>query len=109
MPTVPQAFDDFMRGLELTEPEKKGASRQHNDLRGKIREHLGGVLHDIIVGSYARRTAIRSLNDIDLFLVLDSKVHIRRLAAISSKNGRGAGRHAQVEGRFGVDGCCASG
>jgi hypothetical protein len=35
MPTVPQAFDDFMRGLELTEPEKKGASRQHNDLRGR--------------------------------------------------------------------------
>ena len=74
MPTVTQAFDNFMRGLELTEPEKKEASRQHNDLRARIREHLGGVLHDIIVGSYARRTAIRPLNDIDLFLVLDSKV-----------------------------------
>lgn len=75
MATVTQAFDDFLRRLELTEPEQDKASRQHTDLRARIRAQLGGVVHDFIVGSYARRTAIRPLNDIDLFLVLDPKAH----------------------------------
>ena len=80
MATVTQAFDDFMRRLELTPSEQEKASTQHNDLRARIREQLGGVLHHFIVGSYARRTAIRPLNDIDLFLVLDPKVHPDRYA-----------------------------
>lgn len=75
MATITQAFHDFMLRLELTPAEQAEASRQHNELRDRIRGRLGGVQRDLIVGSYARRTAIRPLNDIDLFLVLDPQVH----------------------------------
>jgi predicted nucleotidyltransferase len=75
MSTVPQAFDNFMRGLELTPPEQEKVSQQQNELRDRIRKELGGVVRDVIVGSYARKTAIRPLNDVDLFLELDPQVH----------------------------------
>lgn len=75
MATTPLAFNDFMKRLELTESDRSKASRQQNELRERLREHLGGITRDVIVGSYARRTAIRPLNDLDLFLVLDPQVH----------------------------------
>lgn len=73
--SIVQAFDDFMKRLELTEPERDKVSRQQNELRNRLRANLNGIVRDILVGSYARRTAIRPLNDIDLFLELDPEVH----------------------------------
>lgn len=75
MTTVAQAFDTFLQNLELTENERAEASRQQNALRDNLRARLGGVKRDILCGSYGRRTAIRPLNDIDLFVILDPAVH----------------------------------
>jgi predicted nucleotidyltransferase len=75
MVAVSQAFDDFLQNLELTDAQQKKASDQQNELRDRIRKHLGGVVRDVLVGSYARKTAIRPLNDIDVFLELDLQVH----------------------------------
>lgn len=75
MATIAQAFDTFLQKLELSDGERKAASEQQASLRENLRKHLGGVKRDILSGSYARRTAIRPLNDIDLFLILDPVVH----------------------------------
>jgi hypothetical protein len=75
MMTVTQAFEQCLQGLELTEAERAEASRQQNVVRDNLRRHLGGVERDFISGSYGRRTAIRPLNDIDLFVILDRRIH----------------------------------
>jgi len=72
---VAQAFDTFMKRLELTEPERDKVSRQQNELRSRLRDKLNGIARDVLVGSYARKTAIRPLNDVDLFLELELGVH----------------------------------
>ncbi len=74
MPTVPQAFDQLVRNLELSPREQNDASRQQNVLRGNLRATLT-IAQDFISGSYQRRTAIRPLKDIDLVLVLDEAKH----------------------------------
>lgn len=81
MANVRESFDQFLRGLELTASEQETASRQQNDLRARLRNTLRGVVRDVLVGSYARRTAIRPLNDIDLFVELDVNVWRERRAA----------------------------
>jgi hypothetical protein len=75
MATVAQAFDTFLRSLELTDSERKEASTQQKSLRDSLAAKLGGVQRDILSGSYSRRTAIRPLNDIDLFVILDPVLH----------------------------------
>ena len=75
MLTVIQAFDTMRQGLELTEPQRQAASAQQNVVRENLRQHLGGLVRDFLSGSYARRTAIRPLHDIDLFIVLDPRIH----------------------------------
>lgn len=72
--TVPQAFDQLIRSLELSPREQDEASRQQNVLRDNLRGSLT-VVHDFLSGSYLRRTAIRPLKDIDLILVLDEAKH----------------------------------
>lgn len=72
--TVPQAFDQLIRGLELTEREQNEATRQSNVVRDNLRASLA-IVHDFLSGSYRRRTAIRPLKDIDLVLVLDESKH----------------------------------
>ncbi len=73
--SVAQAFDTFMKRLELTESEREKVSRQQEELRRRLRDKLTGIVRDVLVGSYARKTAIRPLNDVDLFLELDPEVH----------------------------------
>ena len=75
MVTITQGFEKCIQGLELTDAERAEASRQQNVLRDNLRLHLGGVERDILSGSYSRRTAIRPLDDIDLFVILDRTVH----------------------------------
>jgi hypothetical protein len=75
MMTVAWAFDQLSRNLELTERQREEASRQQKALRDKLHEHLGGIERDILSGSYSRRTAIRPLDDIDLFVILNRQAH----------------------------------
>lgn len=70
--TIRQAIHDFIRLLELTPGEQDDASRQHTYLRENLSKKLD--LHPehgtFLSGSYSRRTAIRPLNDIDVFCVM---------------------------------------
>jgi predicted nucleotidyltransferase len=69
MKTLPQAFETFLQKLELTEPERTKASDQHRYMREQLQQRLS-VDDNFLTGSYARYTAIRPLNDIDIFVVL---------------------------------------
>lgn len=70
MQTIPQAFQEFLSKLELTDSEREKASDQHTYLRTQLQQRLS-VADNFLSGSYARHTAIRPLHDIDVFLVLD--------------------------------------
>ncbi len=92
MTTVPQAFQQFVSSLELTQTERDNAVAQHQVVRQRVRAELRGVDDDFLSGSYARATAIRPLHDIDVFVVLNDATHghLRRgrpdacLAAVQS-------------------------
>ena len=68
-----QAIHDFISALELTDAERSSASRQHKNLREQLsrRLTLNPDCQTFLTGSYGRRTAIRPLDDIDMFCVLD--------------------------------------
>ena len=107
MMTVAQAFDKLRRNLELTGPERKNVSRQQNVVREKLASHLT-IDGDFISGSYGRKTAIRPLNDVDLFVILNEEAH-RNLRSESPRacleHVRGAlaaaypGKHPRVQSR----------
>jgi len=77
--TVTEAFDRFLRkAVNLTDDERRQASRSHNHLRDLIKSKAASDLTlfslidgDFLTGSYDRGTKIRPLDDVDLFLVLD--------------------------------------
>lgn len=69
MKTIRQAFEDFLQTLELTDAEQERASGQHPRVREALQQRLD-VDDNFLSGSYRRKTAIRPLNDIDLFIVL---------------------------------------
>ncbi|MCB9796285.1 MAG: nucleotidyltransferase [Alphaproteobacteria bacterium] len=68
------AFDAFTSALELTPSESAAVIRQHTYLRTQLQQRTH-TLGNFLTGSYARSTAIRPLNDVDLFLVLDPAFH----------------------------------
>lgn len=69
---VSQAVHEFISNLELTEKESDDASRQHTNLRDGLTQKLdlNPDYNTFLTGSYARKTAIRPLKDIDVFCVL---------------------------------------
>lgn len=79
MKTVAQAFQQFVSSLELTDAERAKADAQRERLRENVRNQLV-TSRDFISGSYGRRTAIRPLNDIDIFCVLDAPAASAELA-----------------------------
>lgn len=68
--TVPEAFQKFIEKLELTDTDRKKVSDQHTLLREVLRKRLS-LKNDFLTGSYKRHTAIRPLNDVDIFVVFD--------------------------------------
>lgn len=69
MTTIAAAFQTFLADLELRSTERDDAIRQHTHLRQQLQKRMD-VEANFLSGSYARKTAIRPLNDIDVFLVL---------------------------------------
>lgn len=69
MQTIAQAFATFFPALQLTDSEQRDASAQHIYLREQLQQRMS-VQDNFLTGSYARNTAVRPLNDIDVFLVL---------------------------------------
>jgi len=72
---VAASFQAYLTSLELTDRQRKAASDQQVAVRDRLRDHLEGVVDSRLVGSYRRRTAIRPLKDIDVFVVLDAHEH----------------------------------
>ena len=72
MATVKQAFHDFLSNLVLTDAQETEASDQHVRLRKDLSRvvQLDPAHQTFLSGSYARKTAIRPLDDIDMFCVL---------------------------------------
>lgn len=69
MTKIKEAFHNFIVSLELTKKQRDDANRQHINLRTQLQQRMS-VEANFISGSYARKTAVRPLNDIDVFLVL---------------------------------------
>jgi len=74
MITVPEAFEIFRQRLELSETERKGAIRRHNDVRACIRATFD-IERDFLTGSYARHTKTKPLKDVDIFFCLGAQDH----------------------------------
>jgi len=71
MLSVGQAFEEFLKDLELTDSQRQEVIRQHTVVRENLRHLLAPhYATDFLSGSYSRRTAIRPLHDIDIFVVL---------------------------------------
>lgn len=91
--TVAQALQNYISGLEIYSctPDANGdrcgkctgcnARRQRDVLRGHLEAQFA-VGEFLISGSFKRRTAIKPLNDIDLFVVFDpdAEAELRRAA-----------------------------
>ena len=69
-----QALHHFLQGLEISDALVNKASDQHTHLRTQLQRQLA-TRDNFLSGSYARGTAIRPLNDIDVFVVLDAAQH----------------------------------
>ena len=74
MTTLKQAMSAFLADLELTEKQYEIARDQRDRVHDVLKEGLS-VAETIFSGSFARQTAIRPLNDIDIFIVLSRKAH----------------------------------
>jgi predicted nucleotidyltransferase len=72
MTTIKETFQNFITSLALTPKQRENASKQHINLRTQLQQRMG-VQDNFLSGSYARKTAIRPLNDIDVFLVLQPR------------------------------------
>lgn len=66
------AFSQFLTALELTKTAREAASKQHTAIRENLQKSLP-TSDAFLTGSYARHTAIRPLDDIDMFVVLDPR------------------------------------
>jgi tRNA nucleotidyltransferase (CCA-adding enzyme) len=75
--TTLQAFEKFRQRLELSDTEKKDASRRHTEVRECIRGAIA-VATDFLSGSYRRHTKTKPLKDVDVMFVLGEKEKWRR-------------------------------
>lgn len=67
--TVAGAFAEFEDALKLDKPEVDGARRRHNEVRDCLTA-TNLVATSFLQGSFARKTMISPLNDVDVVLVL---------------------------------------
>ena len=77
-PTVSQAFDDLLQGLQI-EQWKPIASKQQQELRRRLEWRIA-LVDSFLTGSYRRNTQIFPLDDIDVLVVLDADEYAHILA-----------------------------
>jgi len=75
--TTLQAFEKFRQTLELSDTEKKDASKRHNEVRECVRGGFA-IANDFLSGSYKRHTKTKPLKDVDVLFVLGEKEKWRR-------------------------------
>jgi predicted nucleotidyltransferase len=73
MAACEQEIKDFLKEIEPTPSQKRGAVRSHNNLRAELDkgEFQDRILYSYLSGSYARGTAIAPLDDVDVVFVVD--------------------------------------
>ncbi len=69
MLTINEAFEKFKSRLEITEAEKRDASRHQQEIRSQVCDGIE-VDTSFLTGSYARHTKTKPLKDVDIFVVL---------------------------------------
>ena len=76
-----QAFDTFFKEIEISPEADTSARALQRDVRKLLEQHVTGVRRSFLGGSFERGTAVRPLNDIDVFLELDEAQYPARRAA----------------------------
>lgn len=69
--TLQGKFDLFRQRIEPTENERQNVIGSHTHLRDNILNRLDYVKTTFLTGSYKKRTIIRPMNDVDVFVVLN--------------------------------------
>jgi len=72
MSSVDASLWSFVSQIEPTQAQKEAASRSHNFLRSILRQGplANRISQDYLSGSYARDTAVRPIDDVDVVFVL---------------------------------------
>ncbi len=68
-------FETFKQAIEPTDNEIKKVINSHKHLRQDILQKLDYVMNTILTGSYKRKTIIRPMNDVDIFVIMDYLYH----------------------------------
>ena len=78
MLTTLQAFEKFRQALELSDTEKKDASKRHTEVRELHSGRVCDCKRFPFSGSYKRHTKTKPLKDVDVMFVLGEKEKWRR-------------------------------
>lgn len=71
--TTTAAFDEFDENLKLDPDERKRAQELHNEITSILRD-TGIITSAFLQGSFARKTMIKPLRDIDKIVILDDSM-----------------------------------
>lgn len=73
--SIARAFDQFHRQVVPAGSRRKTAEKIQQHVRRQLGAHLKGLQGSFLTGSIDRGTAVKPINDVDIFVVLDPREH----------------------------------